>query len=281
MLYTREVRMMTGIPLSVAEYRIAEFTKINSNELGRSLLNLASGKRINTPSDGIPEFFLSDKLKRESIAQNAILRNIEEGRAIVDIASLAGEQVFRGITDMKELIRRYYLDTATDDDKAELQAEFTSLKNTVTMTISSTYYDGIQIVSDNGGTPFRSIALENKGSSQQFDIAYSGSDIADVTSLTIGVTDETTESAAVEAELGKAGSYTAKTSGYLYGLNAHYNLTRTRIAVSGAKADEVVESDTGAEMVNSMNRSIRNESAMAMLAQANMYQGTVLRLIGW
>jgi flagellin-like hook-associated protein FlgL len=273
--------MMTGVPLSVSGYNIAQFTKRNTNYLGQTLVNLASGKRVNKPSDNIPDFFHSDRMKRESRSQQMILRRIGEGKALVDVATSVSEIIFTGITDMKDLVKRYYRSTTDTDERAALGAEFESLKNSITATIGSSYYNGQQIVSDNGGTPFMSIALEDEASAQKIDISYTASDIANVSSLTLGTTDEATEMAAVEAELGKAGSYMAKSSAYMRGLNAHYNLVNNKITIYNDSAEESVKSDTGEELLRAMNASIQNETATAMLAQANMFRGSVVRLLGW
>ena len=220
--------MLTGAALSVTGARIALFSKSNEFNMADALVRLASGKRVNRPSDSIPDFFYSEKMERESCANTQLLRGIGEGMAFVDVAASAGEQVFNGINGMHDLIERYYRPDTTSDEQNAMEDEFNALKMTVTTLISSSNYDGDQIISDNGGTPFKSVVIDANDLTQRLDISFDASDIADVSALTIGVTDEATESAAAEAELGKAGAYLAKTAGYLRGLTAHYNLTNNK-----------------------------------------------------
>jgi flagellin len=273
--------MLTGAPLSVAGSRIALFSRSNSNNLGASLVRLASGKRVNRPSDGIPEYFFSEKLSRESRSYQPVLRDIGEGLAFLDVATAAGESVFNAVRDMRELVRMYYRPEATAADRTAYQAEFGALKSAVTSLAASTTYNGAKIIGDNGGNPFKTIALDSKTGAETIEIAYDSSDIADVSLLELGIADEATEFAAVETELGKAGSYLAKTSAATYGLNAHYNLTTTKMKTTGLGARQTVEADTGEEIARAMNLSIRNQSSLAMMAQANMYSGSVVRLLGW
>ena len=273
--------MLTGVPLAVTSSRIALFTKSNENSLGASLVRLASGNRVNRPSDGIPDYFISERLSRESQSYAPVLRDIGEGLAMLQVASSAGESVFNALTDMRELVKMYYNENTTDSDRDAYRAEFKALRSTVSDIIANSRYDGMQLISDNGGNPFKSVVLEATASPETIDIAYDSDDIADVVLLELGVTDEATELAAVEAEQGRAGSYLAKTSASTYGLNAQYNLATLKMNTSNEGARQSIEADTGEEMVKAMNYSIRNQSSMAMMAQTNVYVASITKLIGW
>ena len=189
--------------------------------------------------------------------------------------------MFNALSDMRELVKLYYKDDVTDGDRESYRADFEALQHTVQSLIDTTTYDGKYLLSDNGGTPFKSVVLDAKVSPETLDIAYDSGDVADVSLLALGETDVATELAAVETELGKAGSYLAKTSAATYGLNAQYSIATLKKNVSSEVSRQSVEADTGEEMVNAMNYSIRNQSAMAMMAQANLYIASVSKLLGW
>jgi len=273
--------MMTGVPLAVTSANIALFSKSNENSLADSLVRLASGKRVNRPSDGISDFFFSEKLKRNSRDSEYILRNIEDTQAFTSVAADAGESVYNVISDMRALVKQYYLPDTDENDRMAIAAEFNSLRDTVTGLKQSSRYDGMMVISDNGGSPFKQVVLDQYDPSVTLSVSYDDTeDIADVTALNLGVTDEATELAAVEQELGRAGSYLAKTSAYERGLNAHYSIVQNRILTESENADRAVEASTGEEYVAAMNKSIRSEAAYAMLAQANMYRTSIVRLFG-
>lgn len=273
--------MLTGVPLTVTGSRIALFTKSNENRLGASLVRLASGNRVNRPSDGISDYFLSEKLSGESRSYEPVLRDIGEGLAMVQVASTAGEGVFNALTDMRELVKMYYRDDTTADEQEAYRADFEALKSSVRTIMSSTTYNGMHLLSDNGGTPFKTVNLDAQASPETLEIAFDSGDIADVALLDLGATDEATELSAVETERGKAGSYLAKTSAATYGLNAQYSLTTLKMNTSKDASREAVSADTGEEMVQSINFSIRNQSAIAMMAQTNMYVASISKLLGW
>ena len=74
--------MMTGAVLSVTSSRIALFANKSENGFEKSLVRLASGRRINQPSDGIPDYFFSEKMMRESRSYSEVLRNIIAARGL-------------------------------------------------------------------------------------------------------------------------------------------------------------------------------------------------------
>lgn len=272
--------MVSGVSLSVTSGNIALFTRSNGNSLASSLVKLASGKRINNPSDGIPDYFYSERLKSNSRSAENVLQSIGEAQAFTDVAANVGESVFNAITDMRELVKQYYQPDTTADDKAAYAAEFDSLKNTVTQIIQSSTYNGMRVVSDNGGTPFKSVTLDEKRPDQVFDITYDSGDIADMSALTIGVAGAAAELDLVDAQRGASGSYLARTSAYERGLNAHYSILTNKIKTENGNAERITEVATGDEYVKAMNESIRNQSSYAMLAQANMYRMSITRLFG-
>jgi len=272
--------MVTGVPLAAVSGNIALFTKTNGNSLASSLVKLASGKRINNPSDGIPDYFYSEQLKSNSRSAGNVLKSIVDAQAFTDVAANVGESVFNAITDMRELVKQYYKPNVTTDEQTALAAEFNSLKVTVTTIMQSSTYDGMTVVSDNGGTPFKSVALDEKRPAQVLTVSYGNEDIADLSALTIGVAGEAAELDLVDTERGKAGSYLAKTSAYERGLNAHYSLVANKIKTENGNAERITEVSTGDEYIKAMNQSIRNQSSLAMLAQSNMYRMSITRLFG-
>lgn len=270
--------MFTGITLSVTGSHIANFAKRNESDLASSLIKMATGKKINNPSDSLSDFFCSEDLQRSSNYSNALKQGINEGIAFTDVASSAGETIFTSISDMREMVTRYYRPETDDDEKVALRMEFDSLKKTVQTVKNVSRYDGQLLISTNGGVPFKKISIDARDLNKTVDIAFDAQDIADVGGLTLGTTDEATETAGVLAELGKAGSYLAKASAAFRGLNAHLNLTNNKVLTETETSRRMVEADMGSEYVQSMNRSIRNEASMSMLAQANMNRMAVIRI---
>lgn len=272
--------MLSGFSITMASARIALFNKTNENALGTSLVRLSSGKRVNSPSDSVSDYFFGSKMARQSSSYEPVMQGIAEGKAAMDVADVVGESVFKNITSLRDLVKQYYHSDTTAKEREGIKAEFAAVAQTVATTLSSSRYDGQLLVRDTGASSFKSIAIDPDNLANRIDIQFDADDVADVSLLQVGVTDETTEREAIQAQLDKAGSYLAKVSAYTRGLGAHYNINGKKQLATRDVADRTLNADTGTEMVHAMNQSIRHQSSLAFMAQANMYRMSVLRLVG-
>jgi flagellin-like hook-associated protein FlgL len=271
--------MLTGSALNVTYDRIAAFYKINQNRMSESMVKAASGSRFLRPADAIPDYFHAQRLKNQSTRYNEIRQNVAEGSGLIDVATGAGQYVFDSINRMKDLVKMYY-DTSDNGEKNGLKAEFDLLASSITSTISTTVYEGDKVISDSSAKPLKSISLD-PDSNQTFDISFTSAQVADTSALTLGTTDEQTETAAVQSELDKAGSYLAQASAYSAGIKAQYSLVSTKISAYQASQSDISDADMGQETADAINRSIRDQSAIAMMSQTNMARSLVLRLFGY
>ncbi len=267
----------TGIPLSITYARIATFNKINQNQLGNSLVSLASGKRIRQPQDGPSEFFRAQRLSRDSNDYTRIKNDVAKASALMDVVSDAGEMVFNGIDRMKQLVNLYYDESTDDDQKRAMQAEFSSLVKQVSHVVNNSYYDNKLIISDSSANPLDSVNIDPNDINNRIVISFSADQVANVDGLKLGTSREA-DMKAVQKELDKAGSYMASASAYSIGLNAQYAIAEKKVNISNNVKESITGADGGQEMIRATNRSIQHQSSYAMMAQANMIRTSVMRL---
>ncbi|NLE00678.1 MAG: hypothetical protein GX640_12475 [Fibrobacter sp.] len=270
--------MLTSMPLTVTYNRIATFNKLNENKLGSTLINLASGSKVRRPEDNIPDYFRAKRMDSQAQSDNRIGRDISEGLALLKVASNAGETVLRGVYRMSEITDLYYKNNTDDDTKVALKAEFESLKNQITSAIDNSTYDGMKLINDSSAAPLKTISLDNQNV-HKISISFSAEQITDVSALSLGV-DEVQEKAAVDEQLKSAGSYVASVNALSHGLNAQYNLVSRNATVSSNTKNSLIKTDTGNEMLTAVNRSIQHQSSLALMAQANLVNSTIVRLFG-
>lgn len=278
-LHTREVSMITGVPLSVTYARIAAFNKSSDNDLAEALMNLGSGKRVRRPQDNIPDFFRAQRLNQEIKDYSRIKTNISKASALMDVATEAGEIVYNGIERMKQLVKLYYDQSTTDDERKVMKSEFSSLVKQVTHVVDNTTYDGKLLISDSQANPLSSVAISPGDVNNTIDIAFSANQVANVIGLTLG-NNYDDDMSAVQEQLDKAASYLASASAFEHGLNAQYAIAEKKIYTSSASKDLITNIDSGQEVVNATNQSIKYQSSFAMLAQGNMLRSSLLRLFG-
>lgn len=269
--------MITGIPLSVTYRRIATFNKVNENHLGNSLINLASGKKVRQPQDGVSDFFRAQRLSRDSNDYSRIKNDIARASAMMDVVVDTGEMVYNGIQRMKQLVDLYYDESTTEDEKRAMQPEFSSLVKQVSYTVNNTYYDGKQLVSDSRDNPLDSVNLDPRDIDKKMVISFGAEQVANVDGLILG-SGYNEDIAAVNAELEKAGSYLASANAYSFGLSAQYAIAAKKADISNAVKDSITGTDSGKEIVRATNYSIQHQSSLAMLVQANLVRSSVVRL---
>lgn len=269
--------MITGIPLTVTYGRIATFNKINENDLGNSLINLASGKKVRQPQDGVSDFFRAQRLSRDSNDYSRIKNDIGKASAMMDVVADTGEMVFNGIERMKQLVDLYYDNSTTEDQKKSIQSEFSSLVKQVSYTVNNTYYDGKQLVSDSRDNPLDSVSLDPRNIDNKMVISFGAEQVANVDGLTLGA-GYNEDIAAVNEELKKAGSYLASANAYSMGLSAQYAIAEKKVNISNTVKDSITGTDSGQEMIRATNHSIQHQSSFAMMAQANLIRSSLVKL---
>lgn len=271
--------MVTGVPLTVTYARIAAFNRINENQLGASLLNLASGKRVRKPEDNVPDFFRAQRLNRESNDYTRIKNDVAKASALMDVAKEAGEMVYNGIDRMKQLVNMYYDESTAEDEKLSMKSEFSSLVKQVSHIVENTTFDGRLLISDSQANPLDSVSVDPSDVTNSIKISFSADQVAEVSGLTLG-NNKTDDMAAVQAELDKAGYYLASANAFSIGLDAQYNLAQRKVSISSTNKDSITNADAGQEMIRAANMSIQHESSFAMMAQANMIRSSVVKLFG-
>jgi flagellin len=272
--------MVSTNSFAITSARIANFYTTNGNELAKSMIRIAMNKKFSKPKDDIPGFFRSQKITQENRGYSNIRRDLGETLEMMTVADKGGAFIFDDLTRMKSLIKTYYDTSTTADEKSMIKAEFNGVKDQITFTLANTVYEGKNLIQDTSATsPLRTVDLNPNDFTQQFTIDFTGSDVTDVSGLNITDTDLGTDTAAVDAQMGSAGSYLAKVSGYIYGLNAQYNLVEKKI-LSNQDAQSALEGiDSAAEVTQMLKRSIQQQASVAMFSQAQMARQSVLMLI--
>lgn len=270
--------MLTDGSLTVSSGRIAAFIKTTEIHLSNILTNVASGKRVRSPEDSIPDYFHAQRYRQNNSAYDKIRSNVAELSAMVDVAVNAGESVFNKLDKMRVLVNDYYKSDVTQEEKNIMSAEFTRLIEEVNLLKNNAVYDGKQLIQDSSSNPLKTIMLDPHDPSQTYSVSFSAEQIADPSALTLGSSDEATEAAAVQNELNKAASYLASASVYKRGLQAQYNILDTKIMSNEMVESNLTDANAEVEIARAVHANIRHQAATSMMAQANIARASVLKL---
>lgn len=270
--------MVTGALLSVSYNRIAAFNKKNDFALATSLLHLASGKRVQQPSDSVTDFFVISKQKQNNSIHENIRTDLAATSSLTDVAELVGTYIFDDLSTLKSLVDDYYEEGISDEEKESIKTEFSTVIAQISSTIENSRWNGEQVVRDTGASWLVSVAIDSANPDEKLTLSFTSNQVADVSTLTLGTTDYATEGQAVQNELNKAASFLSEVSVFKRSVNAFYNINETKITATQNSISRMSDINTGEEMIRAMDKSIRQQSSLAMMAQANMVRGSILRL---
>jgi flagellin-like hook-associated protein FlgL len=265
--------------IAISSFRLANIYQINNARLNVAQQHVSTGKRINSPKDGASDLFQANSFATDVRSLSNVRNNLVYGIGLLKSADLTGENILDNLIQMRNSLSSYYQDTTDIDTTTAAQAMFLKYKSNVINAVANSYFEEHRLVSDNGGNPFVRISLDPRDISSTFDIEFSSSEIPDASALTLGVTNQAAESAALEAEIARAGNYLAKISAQLRGLESQMNLVDLKTVEYNKTIENRIAGNEGEMMMQMTKRSIQQQMAISMIAQAtDMRKNMVMQL---
>jgi flagellin len=283
--FPREAPMVSSI--NSYFYNLADIYHQNRQNLAQTLTRLASGKKFQTPSDDLSGYFRSETLQQQYDRYQQIRPDMEEWKGVMDIASTAGQEVYSTLDRMKELSDLSADLPTTDSKQADYTAEYNHLLSNLTKTRATTFYGSTDLLNTaSGGTPPMKVidlipdAAADNSQSMVIDPGKIISD-ADLGSLAIPAAGTVSDVASdIDTALADVQTFLGTVSAYSSGLQSHLNITDSIMSnLQGAKS-AVTDVDTAQEMMTYTQQDILSQASMAMIAQANMSQRSILFLYG-
>ncbi|MBN1128829.1 MAG: hypothetical protein JXA71_07575 [Chitinispirillaceae bacterium] len=265
---------MTGTSLQLTGYY-----RKNERGLQESMLRVATGTRFQRPADAIPDYFRSRQFRADIKGQQQVQRELSFGSALLDSAKEVGTMVFEDLTRMQELMKEYYDDGSSNDERAAAQIEFNVVKNRIIDAVENSYYDKRKLVGDNGAVPLMSIVLDPRDIRVTYDISYGAEDVTDASGLTLGIDTREAEQTALQAELDHAASYLAKSVVYSDAVFSQSSLLAQKNICYRESIENNETTDEGAEIMKLVRRSLNQQMNVAMMAQANMFRAGIAGLV--
>jgi flagellin len=254
----------------------------NNLNLSQTLLKLASGKKFLTPSDDITGYFRSQNLEQQYEKYQRIQPNMQEWKGVMDIASTAGGEVYSSLERMKELSDLY--PTADAATQTASTAEYNKILSDLNKTISTTYYGSYSLLNQVSGTPIKKIDLvpDPTGDTQRMlidpgEAVTSAHLTALIPATNIGTAGA---NAAITTAMGDAQAFLGNVSAYSTGLQSHLNITDSIMQNTQSAKSAITDIDTAQEMITFTQQNILSQASLAMIAQANMSQRSILFLYG-
>jgi flagellin len=241
---------------------------------------LASGLRINSARDDPSGLAISERLLTQIRGTDMAMRNANDAISRAQVGESATGSLVEALQRMKELAVQASNGTLTGADRDLLEVEFDQLQAEVTDLVADTAYDGAKLL-DNADS-----AIFQVGPDAGQTVGLSNTNLSALASNVAGLsladgtgTLATAANAALDAELDTAALAQASWGAAQSRFEAVVSGLQASSVILTTARGRIVDADIAAETANQSRLLLLQDSALAMLAQANARPQTVLSLL--
>ncbi|MDK2930480.1 MAG: flagellin [Bacillota bacterium] len=275
---------LTRIASNISGLNALNALKAVNNQLGIHQLRLATGKRINQAADDPAGLTIATKLNYKSRGLGVALDNIGDAKNLLGVA----EGSLMKINDILLLIRDKAEQAANDtlgtEERDAIKSQIEQLLHEVDAIVQETEWNGDKLIDGTAGaaddgeltfqTGFQSTATTTVSLS-------SGFDSADLTLNAVDVSDNTKATAymqSVDWAIGQVNIQLKDIGAVVSRLTFKEENLIVAKTNTEAAYNRIMNADIAAEQLEAMKYQILQQTATAMLAQANVAPQAVLGL---
>ncbi|MEB3237689.1 MAG: flagellin [Candidatus Sericytochromatia bacterium] len=253
----------------------------NDNALGKSLVRLSSGLRINTASDDAAGLAIAEKFRAQVNGLSMAMQNSQDAINLLQTAEGALNETEAILQRMRELSVQAANDTLTDDDRTAIQAEIDQLTDEIDGISNRTQYNNRVLLDGSIATLTFQIGA-NEGQTLSLAISAMGSGDINVTTTDMTVGSQEAASAAIGAlddAIQAVSDERASLGAYINRLQHTINNLGVQRENMSSSESRIRDLDMAAEVSVMTRNQILTQSSQAMLAQANAVPQGVLSLL--
>ncbi|WP_018923908.1 flagellin [Salsuginibacillus kocurii] len=251
----------------------------NQMQISSNLEKLSSGMRINRAADDAAGLAISEKMRSQIRGLDQAERNAMDGISLIQTAEGAMDEVQSMTQRIRELSVQAANDTNTEDDRGEIQKEIDQLLEEIDEISDKTEFNTRELL-DGEGDPLKFQIGPNTDQSVEVQIDEMNTDRLGINDLDVSSQDEANDAIGqldtalqtISSDRSKLGATQNRLEHTVDNLQVtHENLT--------AAESRIRDADMAEEMTEFTRNNIINQSATAMLAQANQLPQGVLELL--
>ncbi|MGL5978928.1 MAG: flagellin, partial [Erysipelotrichaceae bacterium] len=127
-------------------------SNVNQNNVSKNMEKLSSGFRINRAGDDAAGLSISEKMRSQIRGLDQATSNAQDGISYIQTAEGALTEVNSMLTRMKELVVQKSNGTYSEEDKANIDLELTSLSEEIDNIIDTTKFNGRNVFNGTSDT---------------------------------------------------------------------------------------------------------------------------------
>ena len=273
--------------MSVINTNISSLRAQNASRLATAMQNtamerLSSGKRINSAKDDAAGLAIASSMTASVRGMSVAIRNANDGISLAQTAEGALGEAANMLQRIRELAVQASNGTYQTTDRDNLQTEVLALQSQISNVVTSTKFNGNTLFSATSSpTTFAIQTGINAGDTTTISIggldsvaaAYAGTiQVDSVAEAQLAIT-------ASDAALTQVANARANLGANQNRLEATVNLLTANINNLSEARSRIEDADFSVESATLAKSQILSQASIAMLAQANQTQQTVLSLL--
>ena len=241
---------------------------MTENSLSTSMQRLSSGLRINTASDDVAGYAISQKLEGQVRGLGQAQQNSQDAVSMAQTAQGSLNEVQQMLQRVRELAVQYNNGTNSAADQTAIQSEVNQLVSEINRVGETTQFNGVSLL--NSSTTISYQVGANDGEVIAVSTISLGESVGAISLTSISGID-----AAIDSVSAAAGSFGAIQNRLQYTLS---NLATYAQNLSAAQSS-IVDVDMAAEMTKFTKEQVLQQAGTSILAQANQRPQAVLKLL--
>ena len=257
----------------------------NQNNVQKSINKLSSGLRINSAADDAAGLAISEKMRSQIRGLNQAESNAQDGISLIQTAEGALQQTTDILQRMRELvIKAENTGVLSTDDQASIEVEIRELEVEMDRIALSTSFNGKTLLDGkfDGADDTKKLKFKvgsNTLKEDTLEVTFGNMTADSLGVKNLNLAEPSTSLNSIDAVIIKVSNQRAKLGAYQNRMEyAIESITATSENLTNAES-RIRDVDMAAEMVNFTKNNILQQSAMAMLAQANQQPNQILSLL--
>jgi len=258
----------------------------NQASLATTMQRLSSGLRVNSARDDAAGLAIAERMQAQVRGMNVAVRNANDAVSLAQTAEGALGRISDNLQRMRELAVQSANATNTSADRDNLNQEYKELASEVTRVITSTNFNGQNLLNESASLTFQVGAnnvADNKVDMGRVDLEADLSELLDAAD-TDGISGEDSTKALTAMTALDGAIDTVTTARAMFGASANRFesvIGALQIASENAASarGRIVDADFATETANLSRTQILSQAGSAMLAQANQMPQQVLSLL--
>jgi flagellin len=256
-----------------------------NNKVSSSLKKLSSGLRINSAADDPAGYAIANSFKSAISSMTVASQNASEAESMLEVADGAYSTINDILEQMKTLATEASSGQESQTNLDSLNAEFSDLQNEINLIAKSTTYGSTHLIDGTNSTATSGITFQigaTNSSNDQITIKFDTATTSCLGVSSISIDSQTTaESAmdAIDSALTSINTYMGSVGGLTNQLT--YTVTNLTTSIQNYTSSEstIEDVDMASEVSTLTKNEILQQSATAMLAQANSQPQQILKLL--